>query len=237
MGKLGIIGGMGPAASQLFYKAIIERTDAACDQQHIDIILLSHASMPDRTEAIESGDVQPVLDALTQDAKLLEEQDVSAIAIPCNTSHYFLDEIQPSVHVPILNMVRETVLYLQKVMPHVKKVGVLATDGTMRTGIYKKECERCGLEYAAPSDEMQKLVMEIIYNQIKKGGTGNMEDFQKIEQEMRQQGCDAVVLACTELSCFKEYHALDAGFYIDALDILVEKSIRICGGKLKEKTL
>lgn len=232
MGVLGIIGGMGPAATDLLYRRIIDRTDAGCDQEHLDMIILNHASIPDRTAAIKSGDTQTVFKKLAEDAKFLERSGASAIAIPCNTSHYFYDELQKETSVPIINMVRETVRQMRK--DGRRKVCVLATDGTMMTGIYKRECEAEGLTYVQPSDEIQKLVMHIIYDQVKKGFPGNMEDFWRIHHFIRDAGCDGAILACTELSVFRAEAGL-SDYYTDALEILCERAIVTCGKKLKEE--
>lgn len=231
MDKLGIIGGMGPLATQLLYKEITERTDASRDQDHIDMIILSHAKMPDRTEAIRSGNTEKIKKLLLDDAKFLEKSGAGAIAVPCNTSHYFWDYLTENVNIPIINMVRETVKKISE--NGVKKVGVLATDGTIFAGIYKKECEKIGVEYYAPNEECQKIVMRIIYDQIKKGLPGNDEDFAEIDRHLRQNGCDGAILACTELSCYAK--AVGIGdFYTDALDVLCERSIEICGAKIKQ---
>lgn len=231
MKKLGIIGGMGPLATQLLYKEITERTKAECDQEHIDMIILSHAKMPDRTEAIRSGKTDEVKHLLSEDAKFLENSGVGAIAIPCNTSHYFWDYLQDNVKIPIINMVRETVGTV--LASGKKKVGVLATDGTIFAGIYKKECERVGIEYFAPDEAHQKLVMKIIYEQIKKGMPGSKEDFEKIDRHLHENGCDCAILACTELSCYAKSNGVSE-FYTDALDILCEKSIELCGAEIKK---
>lgn len=232
MCKLGVIGGMGPMATQLFYKNVIEMTDAKADQEHIDMIILSHASVPDRTTAIKSGDTDKVFNVLLNDAKMLEENNVSAIAIPCNTSHYFWDRLQCEINVPIINMVRETVMSIKEKNPKITKIGVLATDGTVYSGIYNKECERLGIECVTPDESIQKVVMDIIYNQIKKGEIGSMADFEKIDIFLKKSGCEAAILACTELSCFKSNHEL-TDYYVDAMQVLCEKSILMCGGKLK----
>lgn len=232
MKKLGIIGGMGSQATQLFYKSIIEKTDAKCDQEHIDMIILNHASMPDRTASILSGETEEILKLLTEDAKMLENCGATAIAIPCNTSHYFWEDIQKSVNIPVINMVRETIGYIKERNPEIKKIGVLATDGTVKSGIYKKECEALDTECVTPSEDIQKLVTKIIYDQVKKGEEGSMEDFRKIDHYMKSEGCEVLIMACTELSCFKYYHNL-GGYYVDAMDVLTEKSIISCGGKLK----
>ena len=108
-----------------------------------------------------------------------------------------------------------------------KKVAILATDGTINVGVYQKECMRLDIESYVPSKESQEFVMDIIYNQIKKGKIGDYDMFLKIENELKANGCDGAILACTELSCFKEQHEL-SDFYIDAMEVLVKKSIEMC---------
>ncbi len=234
MGKLGVIGGMGPLATQLLYRRIIDVTDAKCDQDHIDMIILSHASVPDRTAAIKSGHTNKVFHALLTDALMLEKNGADAIAIPCNTSHFFWEPLQAELEIPIINMVRETAQRLKKIKPNIKKAGLLATDGTIYTGIYANECEKLGIECVNPDEETQKIVMDIIYNQIKVGEKGSMEDFTKIENYLKNAGCEAAILACTEFSCFRENHEL-SDFYIDSMDVLCEESVLYCGGKLKKQ--
>ena len=100
----------------------------------------------------------------------------TAIAIPCNTSHFFADRLQGELSIPIIHMVRETVKVLSS-DPGVHKVGILATDGTVRTGVYQLECEAQGLTAFSPPPEVQKVVMSIIYDEIKKGEKGSREKF------------------------------------------------------------
>lgn len=231
MGVLGIIGGMGPAATDLLYRRIIARTDAERDQEHLDMIILNHASVPDRTEAIKSGKTKKVTDMLLKDVEFLAKSGVSAIVIPCNTSHYFYDVLQASTDVPIINMIRETAVSLKNAGK--KRVCVLATDGTIMTGIYEKELNMNGIECIVPDSDTQKLVMKIIYDQVKKGFPGNMEDFREIHRFIKKQGCDGAILACTELSVFRAEAGLNE-FYTDALEVLCEKAITTCGKNLKE---
>ncbi len=226
--KLGVIGGMGPQATQLFFQGVIDKTQADCDQEHIPMVILNHTTMPDRTTCILSGEEDRVFQPLLEDAKLLEQCGCTAIAIPCNTTHYFADRLQAEISIPLINMVRETVKYIAFENPGVRKVGILATDGTVRMGVYQKECERFGLEAYSPSEENQKRVMHIIYEEIKKGEMGSYQRFLHIERELKEAGCQAAILACTELSCFKEQHRL-SNFYIDALDVLIERSVEACG--------
>lgn len=233
MGKLGIIGGMGPMATQLLYKRIIEKTDAACDQEHIDMIILNHSTIPDRTTAIKSGDTGKVFSLILNDAKMLQDNGVTAIAIPCNTSHYFWENLQNEIEIPIINMVRSTVERIKSTNPDIKKIGLLATDGTVFTGIYKKECDRLGIECIIPDEDIQKIVMSIIYDQIKAGEKGNIEDFSKIDTFLKKSGCEAAILACTELSCFRENHSL-SDYYVDALEVLADEAITLSGGRIRE---
>ncbi len=233
MVKLGILGGMGPMATELLFKMIIENTKASSDQEHIDMIILNHASIPDRTAAIKSGNTKEVFSALLSDIHMLEENGCSSVAIPCNTSHYFYDELQSQAHIPIINMVQSAIEDAKKSNPEIKRIGILATDGTIFSDIYKKECSTLNIEAVYPDKDIQKIVMDIIYNQIKKGEKGNTEDFEKIDEHLRALGCQGAILACTELSCYKENNGL-SDFYTDALKSLCRKSILASGGTLKE---
>jgi len=228
--RLGILGGMGPQATQIFYQWILDRTDASCDQEHIPALILSDTAMPDRTEAILSGEEEPVFRRLLRDAQLLERSGCTAIAIPCNTSHYFVPRVQAELSIPILHMPRLTVERLQR--SGKKKVAVLATDGTHHVGVYSSACLEAGIQPVVPDGETQKLVMSIIYDEIKQGERGSRGKFARIDRFVRAQGCDGAILGCTELSVYRDYHGLP-DFYIDAMEVLAEESILSCGKKLR----
>ena len=229
--KLGILGGMGPQATQDFYQRILDKTDAACDQEHLPTFILSDTLMPDRTAAILGGDAEGCFRRLLAGAKTLEAVGCTAIAIPCNTSHYFADRLQESLSVPIINMVRETVKTLAR-RGGVGRVGILGTDGTVKAGVYQRECAAQGLEALSPPAPVQELVMSIIYDEIKKGEKGSREKFAVIDKCLREMRCGAAVLGCTELSVYRTYHGLP-DFYLDAMDVLAEKCITFCGYPLR----
>ena len=159
--KLGVLGGMGPQATQVFYQYVLDRTEASCDQEHLPALILSDTGVPDRTASILTGNTEPMYQRLLADARLLEECGCTVIAIPCNTSHYFVDRIQQEIGIPILHMIRETARTL--VAQGKRRPAILATDGTIRTGLYQKECAAFGLEAAPPEPAVQRLVMSIIY--------------------------------------------------------------------------
>lgn len=229
--RLGVLGGMGPQATQMFYQRLIDRTDAEIDQEHLPTLIWSDALVPDRTEALLSGRGEEVFRRLLADVRLLEAAGCTAIAIPCNTSHYFLDRLQAETEIPILNMIRRTVERLHA--DGRKKVGILATDGTVRMGVYQKECEALGLTGWVPDPEVQKVVMSIIYDEIKRGETGSREKFAVIDEALRTAGCDCAILGCTELSVYRIYHGLPAAYYLDAMEVLVEDAITACGKRLR----
>ena len=229
-GKLGVLGGMGPQATQVFYQFVLDRTDAARDQEHLPAVILSDTGIPDRTAAILSGDTEGVYLRLLEDAKLLEACGCTAIAIPCNTSHYFADALQGEIGIPVIHMLRETAAILAA--QGKKRPGILATDGTIRTGLYQRECAAVGLEAAAPDPDIQELVTSIIYDEIKQGEKGSRDKFARIDRAVREAGCDCAVLACTELSVFSTYHPLPP-FYVDAMAVLAERSVERCGYPLR----
>ena len=228
--KLGILGGMGPQATQVFYQFVLDRTDAARDQDHLPALILSDTKMPDRTAAILSGDTEALYRRLLGDAKLLEQCGCTAVAIPCNTSHYFADRLQGELSIPIIHMIRETAAALAA--QGKKRPGILATDGTIQTGLYQKECAALGLEAVAPDPASQKLVMSIIYDEIKQGERGSREKFAQIDRAIRAAGCDCAILACTELSVFATYYTLPP-FYLDAMMVMAERAVERCGYPLR----
>lgn len=228
--KLGVLGGMGPQATQMFYQFVLDRTDAMRDQDHLPAVILSDTAMPDRTCAILSGNTDEIYARLKRDALLLENCGCTAIAIPCNTSHYFVDRLQGEIGVPIVHMIRETAAALAATGK--KRPGILATDGTIQSGLYQKECAALGMEAVVPDEATQKLVMSIIYDEIKQGEQGSREKFAQIDRALRAAGCDCAILACTELSVFSAYHSLPA-FYLDAMMVLAERSVERCGYPLR----
>lgn len=228
--RLGILGGMGPQATQDFYQRILDRTDAAKDQEHLPTLIWSDTSMPDRTAAILGGDAEGCYQRLLAGARLLEGGGCTVLSIPCNTSHYFADRLQEDISIPLIHMPRETVGVLAE--EGRRKVAILATDGTIRTGVYQKECTARGIEAVSPPEEVQKLVMSIIYDEIKRGEKGSREKFAVIDRWLRQAGCDSAILGCTELSVYRTYHGL-SDHYLDAMDVLAQRCITACGYKLR----
>lgn len=223
---LGIIGGMGPMASAVFYDMISSKTDASCDQENLNLILLSHAGMPDRTEAILSKDeaqIEAVRSKLLADAIFLQNAGCTAIAVTCNTAHYFVNMIEDELDIPFIHLIRETAEAVASEFG-AKKVAVLATDGTIETRLYQDELSKRGVIAFTPKAEVQALVMHEIYECIKSGKPADEEIWQKIEEYVKAEGCEAAVLACTELSVVRKELSLGS-FYFDPMDIMAERCL------------
>lgn len=228
--KLGILGGMGPQATLVFYQRILALTAAGTDQEHIPTLIWSDTAIPDRTAAILSGNTQTVFERLLDGVKRLEREGCGAVAIPCNTAHYFADALQARLGIPLVNMVALTAA--EAARRGWRKVGLLATDGTLQTGIYHRALAAAGLEAAVPTPEHQALIMSVIYDEIKAGKPGSPEKFDAAAQDLKTQGCDGTVVACTELSTYRQSHPQDP-WYADALDVLAREVIAVCGYPLR----
>jgi len=225
--RLGILGGLGPMASVIFYKMITEHTKASCDQDHLDVIVLSGASTPDRTEFITGKcDVSP-LPQMIEGIKLLENAGAEIISVPCNTAHFFYDELNKASGVPVLNIVELTTGYIKRI--GAKKVGLLATDGTILSGSYKRECDRMGLDYVVPDEENQKIIMDIIYNRIKNNNDTDPTDFFRVAKSLKEKDCDCLLIGCTELSLIPLDNAPSDLKFVDSLEVLAKVSIEECG--------
>lgn len=209
MEKLGVIGGMGAEATSYYYDQVVRHTAAACDQEHIDMVVLSKSTMPDRTLAIKTGEHAKLLATMKECAQALESLGCAHIAIPCNTSHYFYDQIQSFTKVPIIHMPRESVRYalagavmgecefdpnLSMPAEPVHKIGIMGTDGTVGAGVYGRECEAAGVEVVYPSEKRQNDVMSLIYDDVKAGREPDMDKFDRVMWEFARSGCDRVIL-------------------------------------------
>lgn len=160
---LGILGGMGPEATADLYKNVVRLTPASKDQEHIPTVIFSLPQTPDRVASIMSGDTA-IYAYLREGVQLLEKSGATCIAIPCNTVHYFYDYMDSQTDVPIIHMIKETVTEIKKEHPNIKRVGLLATSGTIKTRLYQNELEKRGYEIVVPdSAVITDNVMKAIY--------------------------------------------------------------------------
>lgn len=231
MKRLGIIGGLGPMATAYFMQLVILMTDAVTDQEHIEMIIYNNPRTPDRTAYILGQSQQSPVEEMVRMGRQLAAQDCEALAIPCMTAHYFHAELEEQIKVPVVHGIRKTAQYLQE--RGIRNVGVMATDGTISSGIFQKELQEAGINSIVPDKEYQQKVMELIYEDVKAGRKVDMEKFYAVSQHLRLQGADVIVLGCTELSVIKRDEQIGAD-YLDALDVLAQSCVLSCG-KLKDE--
>ena len=225
MKKLGIIGGLGPMATAYFLQLLTQMSDAAVDQEHMEIYMISRPSIPDRTNYILGlSDKSPVIEIL-ETGKQLKMLGTELLAMPCVTGHYFYKEIENNVGIPMINMVEETVEYLHS--RKIGRVGVLATDGTIRSGLLQYAIESRGLETIIPDEAGQKKIMDIIYRDIKAGRQPSMKNFKSVSEYLWKEGAEVLLLACTELSLLKRDCQIGKG-YLDVMEVLAATAVKAC---------
>lgn len=229
---VGILGGMGPMATADLFKKIIDFTAASNDNDHLHILIDNNTDIPDRTEAILYKGKDP-LPEMIRSALRLECMGSDFLIIPCNTAHYFYENLCKMVKIPVLNMLEETVKEAKR--QNINCVGLLATDGTIESGVYDKIFKQYGINIIHPSEKGQKSVMDLIYKGIKAGNKNmNPDSFINTLKELKEGGAQTMVLGCTELPiAFQIYNIQYEN--IDPTAVLARSAIIYANGLLKDK--
>ena len=197
---IGILGGMGPAATADFYQKIIRATPAKADQDHLKVLIYSNPQIPDRTAAIK-GDGPDPLPELVASAEVLAKAGADFLVIPCITAHNFYDRLQRAVRVPILHIIGETVTALTADHPEIHRLGLLATSGTLQSRMFESHFEPRGIGVLTPDPDVQSsLVMEAIYA-VKSGdlSEGPRRLIREAAGHLVARGAEAVCSGCTEV--------------------------------------
>lgn len=220
---VGIIGGMGPLATVDLMKKIIQFTPAVKDQDHIHIICDDYPQIPDRTAAILGKGENPG-PWMIESAQRLERAGADMLAIACNTAHFYYDTIQRSVKIPVIHMPEEVAHYIKE--NHYKRVGLIATNGTLKTDLYQQNLEKLGITCILPEPELQQLVMEGIYS-IKAGDLKQGTYFiSTVAANLYYSGVEVIVAGCTEvplvLKTTKEWKI------IDSTEVAAKKVVQEC---------
>jgi aspartate racemase len=180
----------------------VRNTPARRDQDHLQLLVEQNPQIPDRTEHLIGEGMDPTL-ALYATCKKLQDGEADLIAIPCNTAHAFVEEIQAHLEIPIMNMLTVTVAHVRESFPTLRKVGLLATTGTVSSGVYRRALEAGGLEEVVPHSALQARVMEAIYGPrgVKAGFTSGqcLDDVNAAIDELVWRGVEVIILGCTEL--------------------------------------
>lgn len=230
---LGVIGGLGPWATAYFYELVVRMTAASSDQEHLPVLINSRPDIADRTRYILGLSDDNPLPAMSAIGRQLAAQGAERIAIPCVTAHYFYRQLQADIPVPLIDMIAETAQYLQRLT--VKRVGLLATDGTISSGMIQKACQMYGIEVIIPDAAMQKNVMHLIYDNVKADKPIEYELFSQSSDHLLEQGADKILLACTELSLIRRQFPTGQN-YIDVMAVLARAVVEACGAAVRNDT-
>lgn len=242
MKTIGVIGGLGPMATVYYLECITRMTAANKDQEHPRVFLESIPDIPDRTDYILGKNGDSPLPLMVQAGRSLEKIGADFITIPCVTAHYFCDALSRELNIPVINLTKLLAEDIQK--KGIRRVGIMATSGTIESKFLERELEGQGIECLIPDRESQETLMDIIYGQIKKDAPIQWDDVKLVERSLEKQGAEKVILGCTELPLLKKWawqvesDALNQflfGECIDVLEVLAQKAVLECGAVLKEE--
>ena len=219
---IGIIGGMGPAATVDLFAKLVAATPAEADQDHLRILIDNNPRVPNRNEAIAGRGPSPG-PRLAAGARGLEQAGADFLIIACNTAHAFKPEIEAAVSIPLLSMIDATVD--AAIESGAQRVGVLAADGCRRARLYQNAFEARGVDAVFLADEAQQDFMTLIFR-VKAGDVGDdvQRRMQQLALSLNARGAQAVIAACTEVPLVLSSDTLAAPV-ISSTDALVARAI------------
>lgn len=227
--SIGIIGGMGAAATCDLFNKIITMTDAKSDQEHIHVLIDCNTNIPDRTKAILGRGKDPVPEMVRSGIRL-QSMGADVLIIPCNTAHYFYDKITPFFDIPLLNMLELTAQEIKN--RNIGKIGLLASDGTITSRVYHTVLAEAGIDVIIPSPENQLSVMNVIYNGVKAANWAiDLTAFYTAIDELFEHGAEMLLLGCTELPVAFELFHIDRPV-IDPTTVLAAAAIQFADNSL-----
>ena len=225
---LGVIGGMGPAATVEFMRRVIEATPARDDSDHVHLIVDNNPHIPSRIAALLEGGGADPGPALAAIAQRLEAAGADALVIPCNTAHHYLRHVVDAVKIPVLDLVALTLDHIEAEQPGIEEIGLLASTAVRETGLYSRACKKRGLSIRFPANQ------EAVFGLIRqlKADARIPKPPPEVEAALAglvQDGAGCVVLACTELCLLETPPDATVPVY-DTLQILAEEVVRIAKG-------
>jgi len=222
--RLGILGGMGPAASAEYVARLVKQTPASCDQEHIPFVLWNNPQIPDRSTSLRNEDERP-LPFLLEGIQILKAARCDLIVIPCNTAHFWYDDMV-KLKVPIVHIVDSVADALRDVNV-TGTIGVMGTQATVELGLYQYKLNKAGWSCIVPSKEEMDTLVQPAINLIKSGDMSRAYDmFMIVIDSLIARGATAVVLGCTEIPLAVNQDKRDAVPLINSIDSLVKSAIK-----------
>ncbi|MAG60364.1 aspartate racemase [archaeon] len=195
---IGILGGMGPEATNQLSFLITSLTPASKDQDHIPVITWNNSKIPHRIDAIFKNTKSPVPEMVRM-AQGLEFLGCDYLVMPCNTAHLYLKDIQPNIRIPFINFMEEVTRYIKEQFPKVRRIGLLGTNMTAKMKLYETPLLREDFVVLMPSEEKIEDVTKAIY-EIKSGRKDRARIlFKQAAKELIDNGAEVVISGCTEI--------------------------------------
>jgi len=233
---IGILGGMGPEATAFMFDLFIKKTKAKKDQDHPKIIIYSNPEIPPRTDAIFKSGEDPV-PYLIQGISALKKAGADMIVMPCVTAHYFIPEVKKEASFEFISLINEAVKWVKKNAPHVQKVGLLSSSGTIKSEIFHQAFKKRGIQLITPDKREQKKVMEALFGPqgIKAGHkTGSSRNcILRTAASLINRGAEAILAGCTEIPLVLKKQDIEVPF-IEPMKITVSAALKQAGYKTKE---
>lgn len=217
---IGVIGGMGPAATADFYARLVEATPARRDQDHLHVVIDGNPAIPDRSAALLRRGPDPT-PLLVDAARRLESMGAELLVMPCNTASAFSDAVSRAVRCPLLRWHEVAVAELRARVPQARSVGLLATEGTVAAGVYQRALAHGGLACVVPRAALQAQVARIIAR--RKAGDASEPLRTELGAVVSGVAADVVLLACTELSSLRLERVSGV---LDASQLVAEHVVR-----------
>ncbi|WP_035054078.1 amino acid racemase [Carnobacterium pleistocenium] len=222
-----ILGGMGTLTTTNFLVELNKKHNPKKDQDFFNYILFNHAEIPDRTAYILDHSTPSPLPALIEDIEKINLLQPDFIVMPCNTAHYFIDDLKEATSIPIIDMIKETVKAIPFPAHSKKKIGLAVTQGTLESQLYQLELLSKGYEVILPDLIQQNKINQLIYTFIKEQGIINLLLYEEILEDFKLMGSDVTLLGCTELSLANSHDPLKRFPVIDAEKILIDKTFQL----------
>jgi len=225
----GVMGGMGPDATVDFMAKVIALTDSGRDQDHVHMIVDHDPTVPNRQEAIR-GEDSDVADRLAAMARRLQDAGADFLVMVCNTAHVFVDTIREASSIPFISIVDESVREIEILCPSAQKVGLMATDGCIDTGIYQQAVAASGRQALVPdSDEMARL-MDLIHA-VKAGDKSAKitQGMESVANRLVEKGADVLIAGCTEIPIVFEGRNFPVPV-VASTNVLAQRTVELAKG-------
>ena len=228
---VGVLGGMGPEATVDFMAKVIALTDASCDQDHVRMLVDHNPHVPNRQDAILHGgeDPGPVLADMAAD---LEASGADFLVIPCNTAYVFEDAILAATRIPLISIIGVSIAAAQERAPGANRIGLLATDGCLKAGVFQAGLDAAGLKAELPTEDELREFMALIKT-IKAGRQTDKTALRMADlaEALVARGAGAVIAGCTEIPLVLGQDAVSVPL-VSSTDALAEITVKLATGQI-----